>query len=69
MGRVAHHLYKSASIASGDLEAARRASKAPNVVACLEAAPGGPIRFVIPLIAALVRYPPFANLLLRVLRR
>jgi short subunit dehydrogenase-like uncharacterized protein len=56
---------KSASIASGELEAARRASKAPNVVACLEAAPGGPIRFVIPLIAALVAIPAIRHLAIK----
>jgi len=52
---------KSASVASGELEAARRASKAPNIVACLEAAPGGPIRFVIPLISALFSIPAIRN--------
>jgi len=56
---------KSASIASGELEAARRASKAPNVVACLEAAPSGPIRFVIPLIAALASIPAIRNFAVR----
>jgi len=56
---------KTASIASGELEAARRASNAPNVVACLEAAPCGPIRFVIPLIAALFSIPAIRDFAVR----
>ena len=48
---------KSASIASGELEAAHRASKAPDVVACFAGAPGGPVRFVVPLMAGLLSIP------------
>jgi short subunit dehydrogenase-like uncharacterized protein len=48
---------KSASIASGELEAAYRASKAENVVACFAGAPGGPVRFVVPLMASLLAIP------------
>ena len=45
---------KSASIESGELEAAHCASKAPDVVACFAGAPGGPIRFAFPLTASLL---------------
>lgn len=48
---------KSASIASGELEAAYRASKAPEVVACFAGAPGGPVRFVLPMMASLLAIP------------
>ncbi len=41
-------------IASGELEAARRASGAPDVVAGFPAAPGGLIRFLIPAVAPLL---------------
>jgi hypothetical protein len=44
-------------IASGELEAARRASQASDVVAGFPAVPGGPIRFVIPAMALLLSLP------------
>ena len=44
-------------IASGELEAARRASRAPDVVAAFPAVPGGILRFIIPPMALLLSIP------------
>jgi short subunit dehydrogenase-like uncharacterized protein len=44
-------------IATGELEAARRASLAPEVVAAFPAVPGGLLRFVIPAMASLLAIP------------
>jgi short subunit dehydrogenase-like uncharacterized protein len=44
-------------IASGELEAARRASQASNVVAGFPGVPGGPIRLLIPAAALLLSIP------------
>ncbi len=52
---------QTASIASGELEAAYRASKAPEVVACFAGAPSGPVRFVIPIVAGLLALPALRN--------
>ena len=44
-------------IASGELEAARRASQAPDVIAGFSGVPGGLVRFVIPAAALLLSVP------------
>ena len=45
-------------IASGELEAAQRASQSPNVVATFPAVPGGLIRFAIPAIGSFLSIAP-----------
>lgn len=52
---------KTGLIPTAELEAARRASRAPNVVAGFPAAPSGPIRFIVPLVALLFAIPAVRN--------
>lgn len=60
---------QTATIASGELEAAYRASKASEVIACFAGAPGGAVRFAIPIVAGLLALPALRNFAKRKLAR
>lgn len=59
----------TASMPLGDLAAARRASQAPSVIVGSSMLPTGPIRFALPVAAALLAIPPLRSFAQRRLAR